>query len=317
MMRKLILLTGVVFILTNVITSAIYAEEAEKEKEFIGITFGIDYHSMYLWRGTYLFSEDGAVLPYIRWDIFDTGLSLMVFSELSMSWFINGFQKIPDEYYLDRSTGALTKKKLKNNQSAYSLHSLAVVAAYSYTIKKAVSLGTSYVYMWHYNAPGSYQLGKTRIDGVSFSAVNNNYFCGTVTIGFPIVPFINPEISITVDWYPAMRVGGDFYPAISFRKDFELTKNFKLHLGISGGYFYYHSGKDSYLYITTSQTIGVKRTSAKKGFSDITPKVSLTFTQGGLTINAGFNWVIVPAKSWYKGDNVHRYFANLGIAYKI
>ncbi len=306
-----------------VVMAAGYAfaqDNEESDASAIGLTFGVDYHSEYFWRGTRYFSGDGAVLPYITWDIFNTGLTLGVAKELSMSWFWNGFQKRPEEYYLDPDGDGTTwtKKKLKNNQDAYVWHSLDFGIDYSYTIKDAVTLGASVWYWWYYNTKQSSQLANPQNEAYGLASGQDwSFLTATVSIGLPIVPFLNPEISATYDYYVPLKRGGDWYVSMSIGHDFELTDYVSLGLGLSAGYYYFVSAEDSFLYLDSDQNIQVSRTIAKKGFSDLTPSLSMTYSKDGWELSAGFNWLIVPARSWYKGDAVHRYYATLGASYSL
>ncbi len=313
-MKKQVL--AVLLVLT--VAGVAYAQDEDESSErSVGLTFGIDYHSEYFWRGTKFFSGDGAVLPYVTWDIFNTGLSIGVAKELSMSWFWNGFQKRPEEYYLD-SDGTWTKKKLKNNQDSYVWHSLDFGIDYSYTFDDAVTIGAGVWYWWYYNNKQSSQLANPQNEAYGLaSGQDYSFLTATVSIGLPIVPFLNPEISATYDYYVPQKQGGDWYVSMSMGHDFELTDYVSLGLGLSASYYYFVSAEGYFLYYDSNQAVQVSRTTAQKGFSDITPSLSLTYAKDGWELSAGFNWLIVPAKSWYKGDEVHRYYATLGASYSL
>jgi hypothetical protein len=317
-------------------------EEAAKKDEPAGVSASLDYYSNYLFRGTKFFNGDGAFYPKASWSVFNTGLALSVASEIAASWVFNGWWKKPGEYdYRIDSSGNIARKKLNFNHIAYATQTLDVGADYSYTIKDAVTLGASVWYWWFFNSRYSREYSRPQVDGLNqVSYVDISFLTTSFSVGLPVVPFVNPTVSLTHDYYSSLKRGGDYYVQLGLNHAFELTKEFALTPGIVVGYYYsttanlthynlmWDAGtgaldtsiRRSYSGATRTITMGgVKqiRTPLKKGFSDITPYLSATFTRGPLSFSGGFYWCIVPAKSWYNGGEVHRLYGKLSVAYAL
>lgn len=309
-----------------ILMMAAFAEEkADAKKDPIGLTFGIDYYSNYLWRGTKFYNGDGAVVPAISWAIFNTGLTIGVVAELSQSYFWEGFQKKPRRYYpqfsYDDLSVSVTKKTLKFNHNAYIGHSLDPGIDYTYKIPNAVTLNVNAWYWWYYNTGHAAELARKEIvSAVGYNKwhyIDYSYLTTTFGIGLDFVPFINPKITVSHDYYTGLKKGGDFYTQLSLGHDFELSKDAKLTLGGSASYYYNRTNKvkNYYLYFDGTDFLPrYQKQRLRKGVSDVTPYLAFNYTTGPVTLKAGFYWCIVPAKSFYKGDTPHRYYANLGVA---
>ncbi|MBP7738919.1 MAG: hypothetical protein KA369_23315 [Spirochaetes bacterium] len=328
------------------LAGAVYAQEkkddAEKKGDPIGLAFGLDYYSTYLWRGTKFFNGDGAFIPKVSWNVMGTGLVLSVAGEISSSWVFNGFSKKPGKYeFRYDSSGNPIRRKLNFNHLAYATQSLDVGADYSYTIKDAVTIGASFWYWWYFNSRNAREYARPQVDGLNtVSYVDVSFFTTTLTVGLPIVPYINPTMSVTHDYYTGLKRGGDYYVTLGISHPFELTKEVVLTPALTAGYYYQNTAKmtrynvmvdaaggaldttSSFAYSGQTRTItygGVKqtRTPLKKGVSDITPSLSLTYTRGPVSLNGGFYWCIVPSKTWYNGADVHRLYAKVGVSCSI
>lgn len=317
-------------------------EGGEKKREPIGLSAGIDYYSNYLWRGTKFFNGDGAFIPKVSWNVMGTGLVLSVAGEIAASWVFNGFSKKPGKYeYRFDSSGTPYRRQLNFNHLAYASQSIDFGADYSYTIKDAVTIGASFWYWWYFNSRGAREYARPQVDGLNtVSYVDVSFFTTTLTIGLPVVPYINPTFSLTHDYYTGLKRGGDYYVTMGISHPFELTKEVALTPGLTAGYYYQTTAKltrynlmadpaagaldttASFAYSGQTRTVtygGVKqvRTPLKKGFSDITPSLVLTFTRGPVSLNGGFYWTIVPSKTWYNGAEVHRLYAKVGASVAI
>jgi hypothetical protein len=321
------------------------AESANEESKKLGVTVSLDYFSNYLWRGTKFYNGDGAFLPSISWTLFDTGFSLGIISEISQSYIFNGFQKKPNKYYpaLD-SAGGLTfyKKNLKINNLAYASHSLDFGVEYSNTLKDSILIEASVWYWWYYNSKNSRFYARPTVEGLNqWSYYDASFITATIGIGFQKVPFVNPYISVSYDNYISLNSKGDFYISLNFSRSIELMKNATVTLGLSGGYYYnqatsytryylsysYNAGSGLYEpvsfnvtgnpIITTANGITRYRVPVKKGVSDISPNISLAIIKDNITITGSFSWVIVPSLTWHKNDDIHRYYAKLGVSYTL
>ncbi len=322
-----------------------FAEEkaaAEKKSEPIGLAAGIDYYSLYLWRGTRLFSGDGAFYPKASWTIFNTGLVLSVSSEIASSWVFNGWWKKPGRYdYTLDSSGNFVRRPLNFNHAAYATQSLDFGVDYSYTVKDAVTIGASVWYWWYFNSRRAREYARPQVDGLNrVSYVDISFLTTTVSVGLPIVPYINPAVSLTHDYYTGLERGGDYYVQLALSHPFELTKEVTVTLGGTAGYYYSTTARltrynlmwdavsgapdtaESISHSGQTRTItwgGIRQTHTplKKGFSDITPYLSVAVIKGPLSFSGGFYWCIVPSKTWYNGAEIHRLYARVSAAYAI
>ncbi|HRZ18597.1 MAG TPA: hypothetical protein P5136_00945 [Methanofastidiosum sp.] len=302
------------------IQAAVAQEEAEKKP--IGLNFALDYYSDYHWRGTRFYNRDGAIVPSITWSIFDTGLTIGLLSEVSQSFIWEGFQKKPNKYYLQMNPDDLTvywtKKNLKFNHIAYAFHSLDPGIDYTYKVKDIITINANIWYWWFYNSGRATELARKKVVGLNqWKFVDYSFLLTTVGITLDFIPYLQPKISVTNDYYTMMKRGGDFYIQFSTGHEFVLTKEVKLVLGSSVAYYYNRTNKvtNYYLYFDGANFYPrMSRTPIRKGVSDMAESITLLFTKDIVTFKAGFTWLIVPAKSFYKGDVPHRYFANLGIS---
>ncbi len=326
------------------VAGAALAQEKEEQKKNdpVGVSVGIDYYSLYLWRGIKCFSGDGAFVPKASWTVFNSGLTLSVMGEVSSSWVFNGWWKKPGKYdYRVDGAGNIVRKNLNFNHAAYAAQTFDFGADYSYTIKDAVTIGASIWYWWFYNSGHAREFALPRVDGLNLvSNVDVSYMTTSVSIGLPIVPYVNPLIIVTHDYYTLLKKGGDFYVQLGLNHPFELTKEVSLTPGIMIGYYYNRSGEitrynlmwdagsgaldttPSLSYSGQTRTItmaGVKQIHIpkRKGFSDITPSIALSYTKGIISLRGGFYWCIVPSKTWYNGAEIHRIYANVGISCSI
>lgn len=327
-MKKLLFaLTAVMMIASSLRAQQAVEESKASAREPLGISMGVDYYSHYLWRGTRFFGDDGAFIPALSWDVMGSGLTLGMTMELSASYFFEGFQAKPKKYYFS-ADGIPYRKQLKLIRAGYLNHSLDFGADYSYTIPEAVTIGISVWYYWYFNNPGARELARpvyTEANtGYMFRSrpVDLSFQTTVLTLGIDAVPFINPAISIAHDWYTAEKLAGDFYVQLSIGHDFEVTKEVTVGIGTAAGYYYYRTGEATRFYISYDAATGAfsperDRSPLIKGVSDITTRMELAFAKGPFSLNGGFFWVAVPAKSWYKGDTVHRYYAKVGASFSI
>ncbi len=305
-------------------------ETTGEERKSAGVTIGVDYYSNYLWRGTRFYDNDGAFIPALSWDVAGSGLILGVAMELSTSYFFEGFQRKPKEFYFSKEDFTPYRKKLKMVNSGYVNHSLDFGVDYSHTFAEVVTFGISVWYWWYFNHRTARDLAIPIIKELNTGyvlrdkTVDLSFLSTVLTIGFDFVPFLMPEISFSHDWYTMEKKAGDFYVQLSLGHDFELTKEVTIGIGSSAGYYYYRTGEMTRFYIdfdpTTISFVNPSKLDQRmripiiKGVSDITTKIELAFSKGPISLNGGFYWVAVPAKSWYKGDTVHRYFAKVGVS---
>lgn len=82
--------------LTLSILLGLFSGTAMAADKGIGLSVGLDYQSMYLWRGMY-FYKNGVFFPKASYSFGDTGLSVSVWAELS------------DEYLFDGNDAAVVK----------------------------------------------------------------------------------------------------------------------------------------------------------------------------------------------------------------
>jgi hypothetical protein len=324
--------------LVAAMTAAAFAQEgargkdgakdaAQKQENPIGLGFSINYYSTYIWRGIDFYQGDGYFFPSITWDVFGSGLKLIVAAEVASSWVFNGFRPKPQEYNFDFS-GIPSKKKKQINHYAYANQGLDFAADYSYTFKNIITIGANFWYYWYYNSKNATEMSWPRIESLNIvKKWDTSYFTVGFKVGLDCVPWINPTIAVFYDNYVGYRRAGDYYVQLGFKHDFELVKGvFTITPGITAGYYYgrtygynnwYLASMDGTDFDLSADFIWRKHVALKKGVSDIDPSVAVTVTYGGFSFTSAFFWVITPAKSWYKGGPVHKYYAQVGLAYNL
>jgi hypothetical protein len=343
MSKKIFIMIMILFCAGSVLAEQT-KEELAKKGEPVGLAASLDYYSNYLWRGTEFFSGDGAFVPKLSWTVFSTGLTLSVAGEVAASWVFNGWWEKPGKYdYRIDSSGNITRKNLNFNHVAYATQSLDVGADYSYTIGNSVTIGLSAWYWWYYNSRYSREYALPQVDGLNLVSHRDplSFLTTTVSIGLPVVPYVNPTLSLTHDYYTAIRKAGDLYAQVGLSHPFELIKEVTVTPGITASYYYSRSVKIAHYNIMMDPTTGALdigsptlsysgpvrtitmngikqvRIPVRKGISDLTPNIVVTYTRGPVSLRGGFYWCIVPAKSWYNGGQIHRLYANIGVTYAI
>lgn len=311
------------------------ARKEEGEGASVGLSFGIDYYSKYIWRGLDFYQGDGYFYPSVSWDVFDTGLTFKVAGEIASSWVFNGFTKKPDKYYYeDWTLSTLYKKKKQINSYAYANQGVDFGVEYSYTFENIITLGANFWYYWYFNSKYAREMAWTTYESLNMvKKWDTSYFSAGVNIGLDCVPWINPTIAVFYDNYVGYERSGDYYLQVGFSHDFEVVKDVvTITPGITAGYYWGRTFGYNNWYLMSLNGVDFDPTSVvdggddfiwrdhaapKKGVSDIVPSVTMTVTHGGFAFTSGFFYVIVPAKSWYKGGPIHKFYAQLGMSYSL
>ena len=324
-----------------------------QDEDRAGLTLGVDYFSNYLMRGMEMFGGDGGLVPFVSWSAFKTGLTVGVMAEIAQSYLWEGFKKKPTGYSVMTDDSYMmimvTKKSLQYNHTAFVWQSIMPMIDYSYTIKNAVTLNANACYMWYYNSGQSTELARKIVVAIPTTMVmpmvtlplggvwryiDYSFLTATVGVGLDFIPYLNPKVSVTHDYYTGLNKAGDFYVQLSLSHGFELTKEVKLTLAGTASYYYNRTNKSTnYYYYFDGVTLSPRwsKTRLRKGVSDLTPNIVLSFSKNGFTLKAGFFWCIVPAESFYKSQcqsNSHvnghsmkstpyRYYANLGASFSV
>jgi len=323
----------IVMVLALMLMSAqAFAQAEDKEKKEarpIGLGFSINYYSKYIWRGIDFYAGDGYFYPSLSWQPFSSGLTLYVAAEVASSWVFNGFQKKPNKYYFDDWTlSSIHKKKKQVNAYAYANQGLDFGVDYTRTFEGILTIGANFWYYWYYNSKYAREMAWTRVESVNkVKKWDTSYFSVSANIGLDFIPWLKTKISAWYDNFVGYKRAGDYYLQIAFSHNFDLLKDvIILTPSVTAGYYWgrtYHfnnwylasiNGLD---YDFSDDVVWRQHVAPKKGISDIVPSVSMTVNHGGLSFSSGFFWVIVPAKSWYKGGPVHKYYAQLGLAYAL
>ncbi len=336
-MRK-ILIAVMAFML---ISMQVFAQAGAKDKEAlkddkqkkvedksIGLSFSMNYASLYVWRGIDFYQGDGYFYPAISWEPFSSGLKITVAAEVSASWVFNGFTERPDTYYYDIDSGSYYRKKKQYNSYAYANHGLDFGLDYSYTFEGIITLGANFWYFWYYNSKYASEMAWPKIESSNIvKKWDTSYFSVGVNIGLDCVPWINPTIAAYYDNYVGYHRAGDYYLQLGLKHDFEVLKDIiTITPSITAGYYwgrtygynnYYLKSYGGIDFDLSDDEVWLEHHAPKKGFSDVVPSVSMAVTYGGFSFIAGFYWVIVPAKSWYNGGPVHKYYAQVGLAYSL
>ena len=301
--------------------------ESKEEESGIGLNFSINYYSRYIWRGIDFYNGDGYFYPAVAWEIFGSGLTVTVAAEVASSWVFNGFQPKPQKYYMDPA-GTIYKKQKNMNHYAYANQGLDMGADYSHTFEKIITVGASFWNYWYYNSKHANEMAWPVVESLNIKKKwDTSYFSAGVKIGLDCVPWINPTINAFYDNYYGYKRSGDYYVQLGFNHEFVLVKDLvTITPAITGGYYYGRTYGYNNWYIAslngtdfdpTDDFIWRHHVAMKMGVSDIDPSVTLAVTKDGWTFTSGFFWVIVPAKAWYKGGPVHKFYAQLGLAYAI
>jgi len=307
-------------------------ETAQKRDEDnpIGLGFSINYYSKYIWRGIDFYKGDGYFYPSISWEMFGSGPKLTAAAEIASSWVFNGFRPKPQTYNFDFE-GTPSKRKKDINNYAYANQGLDFAAEYSHTFEKIITIGASFWYYWYYNSKYATEMAWPKYESLNLVRKwDTSYFSAGINIGLDCVPWINPTVAVFYDNYVGYHRAGDYYIQLGFKHDFELVRDIlKITPGVTAGYYYgrtygYNNwyiaspgGADFDLGSATTDFIWRNHFAPKKGVSDVDLSVAMTATRGGFSFTSAFFWVITPAKSWYKGGPVHKYYAQVGIAYNL
>jgi uncharacterized protein YfiM (DUF2279 family) len=175
------------FLAIVLLTAAVnsYAQEegaaATTASNPIGLSFGVDYTSMYLWRGGYWYGGDGAFFPSVSYEI--AGLSI-------------GYA---GEYSEDAWTGKDTEV---SNPNIEDLHAADFGIDYSYSIDKLMTIGAGVWYYHFYNE-----------DTYSF-------YTGTLSVSLDSVP-LTPTIAYNHDYYVDSGDSSDYYITLGISKSIE------------------------------------------------------------------------------------------------
>lgn len=201
-MKKLITLTMAVMLTAASLNAQ--DKKAEAEPQPIGLSFSMDYYSLYLWRGTNWFGGDGAYLPKIAYNIANTGLIVSVIGELPISALSGGMP----------------------NTTSFYRQGVDFGLDYSLALGKYVNLNMGLLY-------SLYPISTRGVDAKDVSFL-------TATVGVSFNVPLKPSISYTHDFYfmdPTYRYT-DFYIKVGIAHDFEIVKStFTLTPGVSMGLF--------------------------------------------------------------------------------
>jgi hypothetical protein len=213
-MKNLFKRSATALALTVVLVSAAYSEEkeaaaaADNKSTPIGLSFGLNYYSTYLWRGTYFYGGGGAFTPLIAWNIFNTGLVLSAAGEFAADYFFEGDGR---------------------NTPGFDLHSFDTGLDYSYTFADLVTLGVGLWYWYYFNSE----------DAIGADA---SFLTAKVSLGFNVI--LSPFISFTYDYYvdEDFCVEGkneeDFYVQAGIGHKFQVTPEVGINLGLAAGYYH-------------------------------------------------------------------------------
>jgi hypothetical protein len=305
-------------------------------KDSAGLDFSLSYYSKYIWRGWDVYQGDGYFYPAVVWSIFKSGFNIAVGAEVPASWVFNGFAPLKKKYYLndmDFSGGFHTKKKKINNY-AYANMGLDFSAGYNHTFDGILTFGAGIWYVWYYNSKEAREMAWLKIESLNVvEKIDVSYFSVGASVILDCVPWINPKIAAFYDNYPGYRRAGDYYLLLGINHVFELVKDtVSITPSLTAGYYWGRTwGYDNY-YVASLNGFDCDLTpvsaggddflwrqhaAPRKGVSDIVPSVTLTVSKGGFYVIPGFFWVIVPARSWHKGYDVHRYYAQVCVGYSL
>ncbi len=274
-------------------------ETTKSEDKSIGLSFGVDYWSLYIWRGQDFYSGDGAFFPWISFAVGDTGLSLGYAGEYSA------------ETLGDDAT------------TARGLNAADFGADYSYTVKSGkkslVTVGVGVWYYWFYQSKT--ESGKEENGGEEIDA---SFGSATLSLAIDALP-LTPTISYTHDYYvdkdfcTDKKNDQDYYINFSIGHDFEMVKGSTLSLGANVGYY-------------NARSVS-KSGAEQRGVSDIGASMKIETTKstshGDVTIYGQMNFTYVPYYRHYRPkvdgeyastdelDNKYKWWAAFGASYAL
>ena len=198
-MKKLITLIMAVMLTAT----AIYAQEKKEESKTIGLSFGANYASNYLWRGTNWFGGHAAYMPFISYDIAGIGLVATITGEIT-----DGYGKV--------------------SNANFAKQSVDFALDYSYTFGKIFTVGAGAWYWWYLISQHS-------------NSTDLSYMTAYVSFGLKVP--LNPTIFYTHDFYFANKdyKYGDFYIQLKLSQDIPLPKGAVIKLGAALGLYNMYS----------------------------------------------------------------------------
>jgi hypothetical protein len=290
MKKILVLITAII-----ISASFLYAEEKTAEaRKPVGISFGLTYHSNYLWRGTSWFDGDGVFTPFISYDIAGSGLVFMILGELSAS---------------SVSTQQAGRNS-QNNQFSFSRQGINFSLDYSIALGKiaAIKLNSNTAV---YPISKDYDINNINLgNGSQPITINQSGLTITAGIYFDGIP-LKPYLSYTHDFNfgnPYFRYT-DFYIKFGIAQDFELAKNLTFTPGAYLGLF----NNPSFNYTRAENYAG-----SQFGISEVAVNAVLAYKIGGATISAMFTYIYFPFPEKFElpaTDYKNRFFATVAVSY--
>lgn len=282
-------------------TAALNAEEKPAEaKKPIGISFGLNYYSNYLWRGTNWFDGDGAFAPFISYDIAGTGLVFTLTGELSAS-------------------AVSTQQSGRNgtpNIFSYSRQGVDFALDYAIPLAKIAAIKLNATYFLYpiskeYQGANYNDMGANNPNAFPTVGWDQSDLALTAGIYFDGIP-LKPYVSYTHDFFFGNHARfryTDFYIKVGVAQDFELAKDLTFTLGAYMGLF----NNPSFNYTRAEAVKG-----AQFGISELAVTSALAYKISGLTFTLGFMYVNFPYPERFEKDSIrdtNRYVATLGTSY--
>ena len=281
-------------------------KELRAEDSNIGLTVGIDYVSRYMKNGQYHFltyntDGDTVILPYMFFNVFDTGLKLGIQMVMSEAWLGGSSEAAKRAYAIER------------------LCSLDFNAEYEYSLKDIVKFNLG---AWYYRYRTTYY------------GVNDSYFEYYLSIAantLPLTPtlaanycyYTNKEWvrGFVPDYYdssleywlvkPGNGKNEDVYVQFSIEHKVELAEIVYLNFGASVGFYH-------------------KKTNMPKSFdiSDIDLSAGISTKWNSLTFLATCHYIIVPGNQfknsyeypiddWFDEKDRFRSYVEFGVSCSI
>jgi hypothetical protein len=150
---------------------------------------------------------------------------------------------------------------------------------------KVIAFELSAWYCWYFNS--EYE-----------PSIENELSFLTFAAGITIEWLIHPFLRYTHDFYTMAKDFTDFYIEFGIKPSIKIFNNVSLDLGAAAGIFY-------------------QKSMDRSGFSDIHTWLGFTAEGKGASFSASINYILVPTKKFYQGDDMHRFYAKVGIGYTI
>ena len=274
-------------------TTIVYAEQKEEDSE-IGLSFGLNYISNYIYKYYSYYrgekNNGGVFIPYVNYNVFNTGLNIGI--KAGIPELMIGSRK-------EEETSAKTRKTMKYNQS------IDFNLEYEYNIENIMTLGVG---AWYYRFKTMQESA-----GLNFSYYDYYFYCRAAE-NIPLMPIFR-VIYMTEQSHEVIptKKMSQLYAQLGISHGFELAKETYLDLGVIAGFLH------NRLRAQRDDKHGIN------DISDIDFSIGLSTTSDILYFSASFHYIIVPGKQYksitmtssYDLLDINKFYSQFGVGCRI